>query len=115
MKVADFGLARQIVIPAKKLTGKHLLRKKFTVEDSTKIESLLLDYVTAGEMRVYLNGTLIMHLNPEGGKSKYDRASIPLKPVTVELLKSGSNCLAVEINHPKGVDPFNLTLKAALK
>lgn len=104
-----------VELPAKTITGKRMLRTGFEIEDVSAVESLELTYTTAGTMHIYLNGSLIMHLDPEGGKSKYDQATIPLKPSTRKLLKPGKNALAIEVSHPKGGDAFNLILKAAQK
>ncbi|MCH7226194.1 DUF6288 domain-containing protein [Haloferula sp. A504] len=106
---------KPLTLPSREVADKRLLRASFEIDDPAAVESLLLDYLTGGEMLVHLNGTLILHLAPEGGPSKYDRASIPLKSSTLELLRAGRNTLAVATNHPKAGDPFNLTLKAAIK
>lgn len=103
-----------IGLPSKGIGGDRVryLRRTFDVVNAEAIEGLLLEYALQGHMKAYLNGTLIMD-TPGGGWPKV--ISIPLKPITPELLRNGRNCLAVLLNPGNGDEDFKLAMKASMK
>ncbi|MFK7849728.1 MAG: DUF6288 domain-containing protein [Akkermansiaceae bacterium] len=102
-------------VPINKSKGSHSLRTQFKIDDLSEIESMMLSYQTTGAAKVFLNGTMILHVDPIGGQTKYDKADILLKDITRELLLSGENVLAVEIENPKSVSSVNFDLKASIQ
>jgi hypothetical protein len=102
--------------PLAKSKDKHILRKTFEIKDTEKVERLVLDQKTGGNMKVYLNGTLILDHAPLNGRSKYSERAIPLKAITKDLLQNGKNVIAVDLDFStssKALD-FDLGLRAAI-
>jgi hypothetical protein len=108
------GAWKPISLPSKELGSKNprMLRGSFPLDDPSAIEALALDYATTGRLQVYLNGTLIMDVSPSGSSTT---AKILLKPSTRELLRAGTNHLAVAVAHPPGNNEFKLALEASMK
>jgi len=105
----------QAKTPVKGIEGTRAFRTTFEVEDPAAIDYLALQQMAGGMLRVYLNGTLIIHLEPERTRGRYER-TVNLKPNTVELLKLGENTLAVVMdNTADRFKDFDLGLKVALK
>jgi hypothetical protein len=104
-------------LPSKELGsgGARMLRAAFALDDPANVEALALDYATTGRMQVHLNGTLIMDISPGGGRGSTEAAKILLKPSTRELLRTGTNHLAVAVDRPPGNHEFDLALEAAMK
>jgi len=101
-------------LPLKIFSGARLLRTTFVVENPQKIEGLILEQNTGGKMKVFLNGTLILDIDPKDGESRYNKRSIPLKPSTAQLLQKGPNIIAVALENTKDGSAFDFDLKAAL-
>ncbi|MDX1683014.1 MAG: hypothetical protein R3336_07840, partial [Phycisphaeraceae bacterium] len=106
---------KSVVLPAQELGGKgpHHLRRTFVVEDPAAIERLWLVFQNfeAGDVEVFLNGRIIMVMR---GGGRPDVMPIPLKLNTRELLKKGTNCLAMRFRDGGQEGPtFNIDLRDA--
>jgi len=90
-----------------------LLRTTFKVKDASAFESLQVRAVLykLHNMRVYLNGHLVAKVN---NIPKFP-ISFPLTPYAMEILKNGSNTLAVSTEHGKRWVEFSFKLMGRLK
>ena len=90
-----------------------LLRTTFEVEDVKAYESLQVRAILYKQenLRVYLNGHLVAKVN----NIPKTPISFPLTPYAVELLRNGSNTLAVTSEHGKRWVEFRLRLEGLLK
>lgn len=82
--------------PSEQLGGEGTshLRGVFEIADPGEVEELSISTSATGPMKVFLNGELVFHYT--GKKTSWSSFGIPLKPVTRELLREGTNCLAIE-------------------
>ena len=104
-----------VALPSKVVGGKgtSYLRGSFEVENPAEVKGLSVDYTAAGPFKLFLNGELV--LDYTGGDSKRGKTTIPLKPITRELLKPGANLLAVEATVLNQSADFDLLLKASME
>jgi hypothetical protein len=97
-------------------------RKKFTVNDTTGADSLMVSILADDGAIVYLNGTEIARVNMPGGKVTYstlasanpvDENAFITFNVNKKLLKAGENMIAAEV-HQVAVNSSDLTFDAKL-
>jgi hypothetical protein len=103
-----------INLPSKQINGGNVryLRCAFTELDPKAIDALFLSATVNWRMKAYLNGTLIMDLHKRGPQPEIN---VILKDTTRELLRTGKNCLAVELYPFKHPEQFTVTLSAHLE
>jgi sialate O-acetylesterase len=89
-----------------------LLRTTFEVEDVNAYESLVIraSLYKQNNLRIYLNGQLVAKVN-----HMPSTATFPLTPYALEVLKNGSNALAVITEHGKRNVNFSLRIEGHLK
>ena len=106
-----------VKIPTKGLGKQHLLRTTFQLTQLEDIDHLSLAQDTEGRMQVFLNGEMIIYIDQDRSRGR-PRRDIILKETTKELLRKGTNTLAVIIDNTKSrskTNQFNLDLKVARK
>lgn len=85
----------------------HTVNLEFDVENAGAIRDLYFSYLSAKELKVHLNGTLILDLKI--GRPDTRPVTLLLKPITSELLENGKNSITVDFT------PADENFKASIR
>ncbi len=84
-------------LPSKTIKARktYCLRGAFDLDDPGSVDTLIVSYIGAIKFKAYLNGELVLDIDPAGGTASKWSSVIQLKPATRELLRKRQNTLAV--------------------
>ena len=104
---------QEVELPSKAIAGDKTkyLRTAFELANPDTVENLWLESSIKGNLKIYLNGTLIMDSKLNSWPRNWQ---ILLKPATKELLQPGQNHLAVAVNHSAAKGDFQMDLTRKL-